>query len=103
MQQTEVQPQLHFFDRYLRVSCNKFLISHLSFKYLTGDLTRILVDLGLVLVFFLGTLGIPRRYSTVILEKRCNKLYVFNNFLLFSSGILVALSKVIFSSLALVF
>ena len=75
-----------FFDENLKVSCDKFLLSHIF--------THVTVDLGLILVFFVGTLIIPE--STVVLEKWCSKLYVYGNFLFFSVSILVTLSKVIF-------
>ena len=94
IQKTGVQTRLHFFDGNLRVNCDKFLPSHI-FTHLTVDLTRIQVDLGLILVLFVGILGIPGRYSTVVLEKCYNKMYNFGNFLFFSASILVTLGKVI--------
>ena len=62
---------------------DKILLSHI-FTHLTVDLTRIKVDLGLILVFFVGTLVIPGRYSPVALGKFYNKLYVLNIFFFFS-------------------
>ena len=81
-----------FFDGNSRIGCGKFLLSHI-FTHLTVDLTRIQVDLGLILVFFVGTLGIPGRYSTVVFRKCYNKLHVLCNFLFFSASILVFLCK----------
>ena len=54
------------FDGKLRVSCDKFVLNNILTR-LTVDLTRIQVDLGLIVVFFEGTLGISGRYRTGVL------------------------------------
>ena len=68
IQQTGTQSRLHLFGENLKVSWDKFLPSYI-FTHLTVDLTRIQVALRLILVFFVERLGIPRKYSTVVLKK----------------------------------